>query len=74
MNNKRTTDGGKGDSPRNLGPQFETNYGRIENFASNRVTLGDNGWEFPKRDGTVVSGFSTRLKAIEAYQQYYGGQ
>lgn len=69
MESERWTHGGKSDAPRNLGKDFQVNYGDIRDFASNRVSLSDDGWCFKDKNGTLHGGFSSRLRAIQALRQ-----
>ena len=72
MQSERWTHGGKSDALRNLGPNFQVNYGRIQGFS--RVELLEDGWAFQNKDGAYIRGFSSRESAIRAHQQYYGGE
>ena len=67
MKKERQTDGGKGDAPRNLGAKFQTSYGDIKNFASNRVTQDTAGnWFYFDKRGKNWGPYNTRLLAVEA--------
>jgi hypothetical protein len=74
MESERWTHGGKSDAPRNLGPKFEVNYGKIKGFASNSIEFLDDGWAFKNKYGKYMRGFSSRQAALCAYQLHFGSE